>query len=385
MALEVIVRVDLRAGSLVAGEDAGARFLAGGTLSSARSKAAMSQSAKLVLADGLGLDRIEIGGRPSRDRRDRHDGADRVASGARVPEAGGAVDRRPGGPQHGDGRRQPFCAIPLWRFRRRPARPRRRGLERGCRRTARRVDLESFLAGREAMNRRIVRRVRLRASSRWQPSASPRSCAGSRTGPRSCRLRRCCPRRGGRSPVPASPMAPWRRGRSARTAVGSGARRPAARRRCDRGGGRGRAEGCAPQSDPAGERLVPARRAAGPSAAAAFGLQGAAMAQDSRHLHGQRRRTGRVRRARRPSRRRAARQARPHRAPRSAAGRAPAAPAPCMVDGELTLSCLVPATGCEGAAVDTLEGHRRQRRARIRSSAPSPTASPPNAASARPA
>ncbi len=54
------------------------------------------------------------------------------------------------------------------------------------------------------------------------------------------------------------------------------------------------------------------------------------------------------------------------------------------IDGELALSCLVPAQRVEGGASRRWKGCRRTAPC-IRCSAPSPTASPRSAASARPA
>ena len=55
-----------------------------------------------------------------------------------------------------------------------------------------------------------------------------------------------------------------------------------------------------------------------------------------------------------------------------------------MIDGEPQLSCLIPAQRAEGRSVETLEGLARRAATCIRCSAPSPTVSRSNAASARP-
>ena len=158
----------------------------------------------------------------------------------------GALDRRPGGAQHGHGRRQSVRAGAVRRSHRRAARARRDGLRAGRLRRARDGD------------RGVSRRPRPRAA-RWcsasrasaprpRRSAIARSPASSRRAPRCFRSRSMSPS-GGRvsgARIAYGAMAADRDPRQGRRTRAGG---PDARRGRDRRRGRGRAKGTSPATD----------------------------------------------------------------------------------------------------------------------------------------
>ena len=218
--------------------------------SCATTRPATSRFGALVLSDGLGLDQIRVSG-----GRAEIGAAVTMAKLAAHPDlaflrARRERDRRAGGARDGDGRRQSFRAVAIWRSFGRAAGARRRGRDRGQRAASETLALEKFLRRAGEARGAIVTKVAFAlpppnafrfakvdaAASARRFGAVDRRAAAARRRPREGRARRL-----------------WRDGadRDPRDGGGEGARR--ARRSTMRRSRRrspSPAEGTSPASDP---------------------------------------------------------------------------------------------------------------------------------------